>query len=43
MGATGARLLGGDVRVLGAMFHPLVALYAISASFMISTIRIPKP
>jgi CDP-diacylglycerol--serine O-phosphatidyltransferase len=43
MGATGARLLGGDVRILGAMFHPLVALYAISASFMISTIRIPKP
>jgi CDP-diacylglycerol--serine O-phosphatidyltransferase len=39
----GAVLLGGDVRILGAMFHPLVALYAISASFMISTIRIPKP
>ena len=43
LGASGARLLGGDVRILGAMFHPLVALYAISGSLMVSTIRIPKP
>jgi CDP-diacylglycerol---serine O-phosphatidyltransferase len=43
LGASGARLLGGDVRLLGAGFHPLVALYAISGSFMVSTIRIPKP
>ena len=43
LGASGARLLGGDVRILGAMFHPLVGLYAISGSFMVSTIRIPKP
>jgi CDP-diacylglycerol---serine O-phosphatidyltransferase len=43
LGASGARLLGGDVRVLGATFHPLVLLYLLSGSFMVSTIRIPKP
>jgi CDP-diacylglycerol--serine O-phosphatidyltransferase len=43
LGSSGARLLGGELRLLGAGFHPLVALYAISGSFMVSTIRIPKP
>jgi CDP-diacylglycerol--serine O-phosphatidyltransferase len=34
----------GSVRVLGAAFHPLVIVYAISGSAMISkTLRIPKP
>jgi len=33
----------GEWRVLGRAFHPLSALYLLSGSLMISTIRIPKP
>jgi CDP-diacylglycerol--serine O-phosphatidyltransferase len=41
-GAIGAALWGGHVRLLGYMLHPLVLLYALSGSLMISRIRIPK-
>jgi len=33
----------GAVELGPWVLHPLVAMYAISGSFMISTIRIPKP
>lgn len=38
----GANLLGGSFRFLGYTLHPLVALFAISGSLMISRVRIPK-
>ncbi|MFT3778820.1 MAG: CDP-diacylglycerol--serine O-phosphatidyltransferase [Ottowia sp.] len=41
-GAIGPALWGGQVRVLGGALHPLVLLYALSGSLMISRIRIPK-
>jgi CDP-diacylglycerol--serine O-phosphatidyltransferase len=41
-GAVGAGLWGGQLRVLGGVLHPLVLLYALSGSLMISRIRIPK-
>lgn len=41
-GAIGAELWGGSVRVMGYTLHPLVLLYALSGSLMISRIRIPK-
>ena len=41
-GAIGAALWGGRVHVLGGALHPLVLLYALSGSLMISRIRIPK-
>ena len=41
-GAVGQQLWGGSVHVLGATLHPLVLLYALSGSLMISRIRIPK-
>jgi len=40
---TGSDLWLGEWRVLGRAFHPLSALYLLSGSLMISTIRIPKP
>jgi CDP-diacylglycerol--serine O-phosphatidyltransferase len=40
---TGSDLWLGEWRVLGRGFHPLSALYLLSGSLMISTIRIPKP
>lgn len=44
MGSIDGDLPLGTVRVLGGAFHPLVILYAISGSAMISkTLRIPKP
>jgi CDP-diacylglycerol---serine O-phosphatidyltransferase len=33
----------GGLRIGGAVLHPLVLIYAISGTAMISTIRIPKP
>ena len=43
LGLTGSDLWLGEWRVLGRAFHPLSALYLLSGSLMISTIRIPKP
>ncbi len=43
-GWIGVNLPLGRIRFLGASFHPLVLLYAIAGSAMISkTLRIPKP
>ena len=42
VGAIGPDLWGGRVRFLGYVLHPLVLLYALSGSLMISRIRIPK-
>ena len=42
MGAIGPNLWGGSVRIVGFTLHPLVLLYALSGSLMISRIRIPK-
>jgi CDP-diacylglycerol--serine O-phosphatidyltransferase len=42
-GAFAEHLWGGEVTFLGGEFHPLVVLFAVSGSLMISkTIRIPK-
>ena len=41
-GALGEQLWGGAVRFGGFMLHPLVLLFALSGSLMISRIRIPK-
>ena len=41
-GALGANLWGGAVRIAGFTLHPLVLLFALSGSLMISRIRIPK-
>ena len=41
-GAIGPALWGGRVSLLGYTLHPLVLLYALSGSLMISRIRIPK-
>ena len=39
-----AQLWGGNYRFLGAGFHPLVLMYLVSGSAMISsTLRVPKP
>ena len=43
LGAVGDALWLGEVRLLGGGFHPLVVLFAISGSLMISRVRIPKP
>jgi CDP-diacylglycerol--serine O-phosphatidyltransferase len=43
LGAVGENLWFGEVRLLGFSFHPLVLLFALSGSLMISRIRIPKP
>ena len=42
LGAIGPDLWGGSVRFMGYTLHPLVLLYALSGSLMISRIRIPK-
>ncbi|MDY6982981.1 MAG: CDP-diacylglycerol--serine O-phosphatidyltransferase [Pseudomonadota bacterium] len=41
-GAVGANLWFGEVRIAGYVLHPLVLLYALSGSLMISRIHIPK-
>ena len=41
-GALGTQLWGGAVRIAGFTLHPLVLLYALSGSLMISRLRIPK-
>lgn len=41
-GAIGEQLWGGAVRIAGYTLHPLVLLFALSGSLMISRIRIPK-
>ena len=41
-GAVGEHLWGGSVRLGGFTLHPLVLLFAVSGSLMISRIRIPK-
>jgi len=38
----GANLWLGQWNLLGRVFHPLSAIYVVSGSLMISTIRIPK-
>ena len=40
---TGSNLWLGEWTIMGRAFHPLSALYLLSGSLMISTIRIPKP
>ncbi|MDO5692919.1 MAG: CDP-diacylglycerol--serine O-phosphatidyltransferase [Pseudomonadota bacterium] len=42
LGAIGPNLWGGALRIAGFTLHPLVLLYALSGSLMISRIRIPK-
>lgn len=40
----GAALPGGTLTILGGQLHPLVLLYVVSGSLMISkTVRVPKP
>jgi CDP-diacylglycerol--serine O-phosphatidyltransferase len=40
----GEQLPGGAISVAGAVLHPLVLIFAVSGSLMISrTVRIPKP
>jgi len=41
-GAVGEHLWGGSMRLAGFTLHPLVLLFALSGSLMISRIRIPK-
>lgn len=41
-GAIGEQLWGGAVQVAGYTLHPLVLLFAVSGSLMISRIKIPK-
>ena len=41
-GAIGAHLWGGQIVVLDYVLHPLVLLFALSGSLMISRLRIPK-
>ena len=42
-GRLGEQLWSGEVLVGPWLLHPLVLLFAVSGSLMISTIRIPKP
>ncbi len=42
VGAIGPALWGGSLKIAGFTLHPLVLLYALSGSLMISRIRIPK-
>jgi len=41
-GALGERLWFGVVEIGGFRLHPLVLLYAVSGSLMISRLKIPK-
>jgi CDP-diacylglycerol--serine O-phosphatidyltransferase len=43
MGAIRQNLWFGEVDIAGLTLHPLVLLFAVSGSLMISRIRIPKP
>ena len=43
MGAVRENLWFGEVLVLGFKFHPLVLMFALSGSLMISRMRVPKP
>ena len=43
MDATGDALWGGAFKLGGATFHPLVLMYVLSGSLMISTLKVPKP
>ena len=43
MGAVRENLWFGEVLLLGFKFHPLVLMFALSGSLMISRIRVPKP
>ena len=42
-GALGQYLWFGEMTLLGFKFHPLVLMFAVSGSLMISRIRVPKP
>ena len=42
-GAVGQQLWFGEVTLAGFKLHPLVLLFALSGSLMISRVRIPKP
>ncbi|MDO5653887.1 MAG: CDP-diacylglycerol--serine O-phosphatidyltransferase [Brachymonas sp.] len=42
IGAIGPGVWGGNVKFLGYTLHPLVLLFALSGSLMISRLRIPK-
>jgi len=42
-GAVREQLWFGEVRLAGFTLHPLVLLFALSGSLMISRLRIPKP
>ncbi len=41
-GAIGEQLWGGELKLAGFYLHPLVLMFAVSGSLMISRIRIPK-
>jgi len=41
-GALGDQLWGGKFNIAGFFVHPLVLMFAISGSLMVSRIRIPK-
>lgn len=43
LGWTGGRFWWGHWSVLGRGFHPIAALFVLSGSLMVSTIRVPKP
>jgi CDP-diacylglycerol--serine O-phosphatidyltransferase len=40
---TGSNFAGGHVELLGRGLHPISALFLVSGSLMISTVRVPKP
>lgn len=42
-GAVGSALWFGELTLAGFKFHPLVLMFALSGSLMISRIRVPKP
>jgi CDP-diacylglycerol--serine O-phosphatidyltransferase len=43
VGRTGPDFWGGQWILLERAFHPFSALFVVSGSLMISTIRVPKP
>jgi len=42
-GAVGSALWFGELTIGGFKLHPLVLMFALSGSLMISRIRVPKP
>lgn len=40
---TGAQFWWGHWTILGRGFHPIAALFLVSGSLMVSTVRVPKP